>query len=252
MPSTLRFRSSYPTDKDPMTVPPTPKSPHGAYTGTPIPNPSKDRLSLRLRILFGIFALAAILSFAIFECRHLLIPSADIGIIPTRSSVYWKAKSALFAAEQARKRFGPPVEEVQAVFADQDAFQITGAWGDRAWIRMFPKGDGRVNVRDPRSLGLPRSAAAVDGNGGVVADTEVYEVAVVKQLECLAFLRSTLIEYDHEMHPSAHDRAHAFHCLDHIRQALLCVADTTLEPTNYGGIAASSPPQHHVGDDPKL
>ncbi len=48
------------------------------------------------------------------------------------------------------------------------------------------------------------------------------------------------------MHPAAHDRAHAFHCLDHVRQALLCAADTTLEPTGNGGVSTSVE-QHYVG-----
>lgn len=33
------------------------------------------------------------------------------------------------------------------------------------------------------------------------------------------------------MSQRAHVQEHALHCLDHVRQALLCAADTTLEPT---------------------
>ena len=58
-----------------------------------------------------------------------------------------------------------------------------------------------------------------------------------------------LIDYGREMHPAAHDRSHAFHCLDHVRQALLCAADTTLEPTDNGGASTSGElSNHYVGD----
>ncbi|KIW94750.1 uncharacterized protein Z519_04727 [Cladophialophora bantiana CBS 173.52] len=63
-----------------------------------------------------------------------------------------------------------------------------------------------------------------------------------------AFIRQILIDYDHEHHPHVHERAHVFHCLDHVRQALLCAADTTLEPTRDGGVVSvPDSPHRYVG-----
>ena len=74
---------------------------------------------------------------------------------------------------------------------DQHAFQLSGPKGDDAWLKMFPKSDGRVSVLDPRRYGLPSSAAAVDGDGHSISNTEIFEVAVVKQLECMVSLLAT-------------------------------------------------------------
>ena len=50
---------------------------------------------------------------------------------------------------------------------------------------MFPKGDGRIAVRHPREHGLPLSAAAIDDQGNAIPDTEIYDIAIVRQLDCL-------------------------------------------------------------------
>ncbi len=180
MPSPLRFRATYGSEKDPL-IPRTPKSPRG-FTGDPVPPINSTLKRFPLRILFGILATAALLSLALFSYRGKLIPSLDI---PIRSSVYWTTKSAAHAGLKERESFGPSGVTVKAVFVDQDAFQLQGARGDRAWLGMFPKGDGRVLVSNPRRHGLPVSAGAVDGDGALVSNAEIYEVAVVKQLDCM-------------------------------------------------------------------
>lgn len=103
-------------------------------------------------------------------------------------------------------------------------------------------------------------------------------------LQKQAFIRHVLIDYDHEHHPHIHDKAHVYHCLDHskfsfqhsllasltvgkfvllpsmtrtfpgehtltlllVRQALLCHADTTLEPTGSSR-DYSHDHQHYLG-----
>ncbi|KIX97667.1 uncharacterized protein Z520_06445 [Fonsecaea multimorphosa CBS 102226] len=242
MPSTLRFRPPYRGEKDALVVPRTPKSPRGEYTGEPVP--AEDSTSKRhpLKVVFSVLLFAGALSWSFFSYRHQLV-------IPAFPSAYWKTNSTAHTDHQLQT-FTPSFGAAPSVFADRYEFQLQGSRGDRAWLRMFPKGDGRVSVRHPRKYGLPPSAAAVDGDGQAVSDTEIYDVAVVRQLECLAFIRQILIDYDHEQHPHVHEKAQVYHCLDHVRQALLCAADTTLEPTRDGG--AFSPlnvngPHHYVG-----
>ncbi|KAH0842311.1 hypothetical protein FOPE_07525 [Fonsecaea pedrosoi] len=242
MPSTLRFRSPYRGEKNALVVPRTPKSPRGEYTGAPVPAESSTSRRNPFKALFGVLLVTAALSFTLFSYRHKLIPT-----FPTRPSAYWKTNRTAPATSRI-KTFAPSFGELPSVFADRYEFQLQGAKGDRAWLRMFPKGDGRISVQHPRRYGLPLSAAAVDGDGHPVSDTEIYDVAVVRQLECLAFIRQILIDYDHEEHPHVHEKAHVFHCLDHVRQALLCTADTTLEPTRDGGVVSSpQSPHHYVG-----
>lgn len=69
--------------------------------------------------------------------------------------------------------------------------------GDRAWLSMFPEGNGSVVVKNPRDYGLPLSADAIDASGKTVPDTEVYEVSIVRQLGCLvSFVPENLSEMD--------------------------------------------------------
>ncbi|EXJ71016.1 uncharacterized protein A1O5_06009 [Cladophialophora psammophila CBS 110553] len=242
MPSSLRFRSPYRGQKDSLAIPRTPKSPRGEYTGDPVHPEGATSKRFPLKIVFSILLVAACLSFALFSYRHRLIPS-----FPTGPSAYWKT-SGPARANPKLQTFAPSFSETPSVFADRYEFQLPGTRGDRAWLRMFPKGDGRIAVQHPRKYGLPSSASAVDGDGHAIFETEIYDVAIVRQLECLAFIRQILIDYDHEHHPHVHERAHVFHCLDHVRQALLCAADTTLEPTRDGGVVSvPDSPHHYVG-----
>ncbi|OCT45940.1 hypothetical protein CLCR_00494 [Cladophialophora carrionii] len=213
MPSSLRFRSpAYRGEKDGI-VPRTPKSPRGVYTGDPIPgrkqSHSRLRRAITLVFLFGTLAAAAFLFLALVPHYRL-----SLGLrFPALSSSYRPGHKGAGTRANQQSTPPPPTEVIQAVFADQHAFQMPGAKGDRAWLNMFPKGDGRVKLRDAEMK------------------TQIYDVAVVKQLECLAFLRHILIDYSHEQHPLPREKSRAYHCLDHVRQAVLCAADTTLEPT---------------------
>ena len=119
---------------------------------------------------------------------------------------------------------------------------------------MFPDGDGSVVVKNPRYYGLPPSSSAVGEQGDEVEETEIYEVSVVRQLNCLvsdlhvfilflfcymiltsrplqALVRDFVIDPYATMSQGDDIYRQVLHCLDHLRQALLCAADTTLEPT---------------------
>jgi hypothetical protein len=71
-------------------------------------------------------------------------------------------------------------------------------------------------------------------------ELELFSLTTLRQ----AFLRHILIDYSHERHPRAHEQSHAHHCLDHLRQAVLCAADTTLEPTSLSDGVSS----HHMDE----
>lgn len=134
-------------------------------------------------------------------------------------------------------------------------------------------------MKNPRQYGLPPSSVAVDGQGNKVVDTEIYDVSVVRQLGCLvsalhlflsprgspvafdvefteslyqkkkkltrhiqALLRDFIIDHDATISRGSYIHRHALHCLDHVRQALLCAADTTLEPTGDDTVTLDTEP----------
>ena len=99
---------------------------------------------------------------------------------------------------------------------------------------MLPAGNGLVQVRYPSQYGLPRSEKQTDGYGREVADVEVYEVAVVRELECLLVVRELLGRYE-ELGKGYHgqgggkqgevvqdwERVDALRCLDHCKSFLI-------------------------------
>jgi hypothetical protein len=181
MPSSLRFRSPPHAGERDVIVPRTPKSPQGFYTGVPVAasksSRSHFRYALTLVFLLGTLAIAGLLSLTLFP-QYRLSPGFQI---PISSSSYWRARSAAHTGAGAgpNQRFTPraPTELVQAVFTDHRAFQMQGVNGDRAWSNMFPKGDGRVRARDP--------------------EMQIYDVAVVKQLECLVCMSMSMSMRSH-------------------------------------------------------
>ena len=112
---------------------------------------------------------------------------------------------------------------------DDLAFQDPGEKGHEAWVRMLPAGNGLVVVEQPRRHGLPRSERLVDYLGGAKAknegrkeDAEVFEVAVVRELECLLIIRDLLGEVfgaaaDGRSGVQEWERREAGRCLDHCK-----------------------------------
>ncbi|KAI9057633.1 hypothetical protein FKP32DRAFT_1583349, partial [Trametes sanguinea] len=73
--------------------------------------------------------------------------------------------------------------------------------------------------------------ALVPGNGGIVyigSERQPYMLSVFHQLRCLDILRRAYLS----RHPPTPDgpNASALHCLNYIRQMVLCRRDTILEP----------------------
>jgi hypothetical protein len=79
---------------------------------------------------------------------------------------------------------------------DEPAFQDVGEAGHEAWLRMFPRGNGLVRVEEPRKHRLPRSRRVLGRDGRFVGEAEVFEVAVVRELECLLAVRDLLRRWE--------------------------------------------------------
>nr|POE74587.1 oxidase ustya [Quercus suber] len=102
---------------------------------------------------------------------------------------------------------------------------------DYAWNMLLPPGRGYVFVPDAEARGLAPGQQTSSG--------PIYSVAMYHQLHCLARLRKLhwvfkdgIVSGEDTLARSFAGReasAHAQHCFDYLRQALLCNADMTLE-----------------------
>lgn len=55
-------------------------------------------------------------------------------------------------------------------------------------------------------------------------------------------LRDFIVDHDATISQGSYIHRDALHCLDHVRQALLCAADTTLEPTGDDTVLVDTEP----------
>lgn len=95
----------------------------------------------------------------------------------------------------------------------------------------YQYGDGFINVKDSRALGLPPGIQSPEG--------ELYDVSLFHQLHCLMRIRETLFIARFAMNHTNAEKIdetlieptmmHVHHCFDYIRQALMCAGDLTLE-----------------------
>lgn len=103
---------------------------------------------------------------------------------------------------------------------------------DEMWQRLSPPGDGIVEVPNTFTTSLPYSLPAPNN-----PDThKVYGVSMFHQLHCLNFLRFAYYPDTIESMAPTEIVAHRDHCLDYIRQAIMCAGDATFEPLTMVGI----------------
>ncbi|KAH8884196.1 hypothetical protein GQ53DRAFT_846499 [Thozetella sp. PMI_491] len=123
------------------------------------------------------------------------------------------------------QEFIPDIPSRGATFKFPTKYEDTGPDGDRLWDELMPVGAGFVRVPYPRRFNMPASEPIEDDN----EEGELYSLSVTHQLHCLAVLRHVIIKYEkHDKSRFAGD-GHEYHCLDYIRQAVLCAGDTTLD-----------------------
>ncbi|MCJ1481037.1 hypothetical protein MMC06_001193 [Schaereria dolodes] len=131
------------------------------------------------------------------------------------------------AFQQPEKDWLAPAGSVNHTFKYQRKFADapTNAT-EKTWEVMFPRGRGFIqnpNV-SPNMMG----------------------VAVYHQLHCLDAIRRGYYSALAGTTPSMHsDPPHMRHCIDYLRQSLLCNADTNLEPVDFaiGGVTGWGPRQ---------
>jgi len=86
-------------------------------------------------------------------------------------------------------------------------------------------GSGFLRVPHPRKYALPRSKKIENDT----EEAEIYSVSMTHQLHCLGVLRNVITKYSKGDKSRFAGAGHEYHCLDYIRQAILCAGDTTLD-----------------------
>ncbi|EMF12706.1 uncharacterized protein SEPMUDRAFT_44288 [Sphaerulina musiva SO2202] len=103
---------------------------------------------------------------------------------------------------------------------------------DEMWERLSPPGDGIVEIPNEYTANLPKSLPAPHN-----PDTHtVYGISMFHQLHCLNFLRFAYWPDTVEDMPAEEVAFHRDHCLDYIRQGIMCAGDATFEPLTEAGI----------------
>ncbi|KAI0418349.1 hypothetical protein F5X98DRAFT_337826 [Xylaria grammica] len=145
---------------------------------------------------------------------NLLLVTLPVGVI----CFYW-GKLAQANSRTQLDWLSPP-GHVKSVFRYQKPFTLAPDNNSSVlWSSLFPRGDGFV--QHPEISPVPTC------------------LAVYHQLHCLDAIRHGYWAAVDGVKPAHHGRpAHVRHCIDYLRQSLMCHADTNVEPiqADLGGV----------------
>ncbi|KAJ1706237.1 hypothetical protein NYO67_11591 [Aspergillus flavus] len=97
------------------------------------------------------------------------------------------------------------------------------------WDKLIPPGRGFVTVKRTKS-----GALSFEEHSSVFSDPdpskEYYCISAFHQMHCLAIIYSAIFSKDHSGHHHRDDHSdHTKHCIDYLRQSIMCASDATLE-----------------------
>ncbi|KAL2814808.1 hypothetical protein BJX63DRAFT_391661 [Aspergillus granulosus] len=107
------------------------------------------------------------------------------------------------------------------------------------WEAIIPVGQGFIRVSDPRNYNL---ASGVPIDNKTSPTEEGYLVSMYHQLHCIAVLKRTVSVMENPNNTLLYfpttgqkifggmDLEHSNHCVEYLRQAVMCSGDLTLEP----------------------
>jgi hypothetical protein len=171
-----------------------PRSPHGFGFDASVhasDSYSKTKLPWEVRGLFGLaLGLLSLLIIAAILHLNQSQTSASSHIDPDHhhhlhEPVFSIPTFALFET---------PVEgKLHINGTPEEDFLDNGDKGHKAWFHLLPAGHAQVKVVHPSRLGLPKSDSwSAPGHDEGRSDAEIYDVSVVRDLECLMMLREVL------------------------------------------------------------
>ncbi|KAK7708892.1 hypothetical protein SLS64_006372 [Diaporthe eres] len=116
-----------------------------------------------------------------------------------------------------------PMKEVKFDFPTD--YEDTSVEGDKLWDKLMPIGSGFVRVPHPRRFDMPASKTIEDDPD----EAEIYSLSALHQLHCLGVIRDVVKKYEKHDKSRFAGAGHEYHCIDYIRQSIMCSADTTLD-----------------------
>ncbi|KAH0489360.1 hypothetical protein TgHK011_009792 [Trichoderma gracile] len=177
-----------------------------------LPFPQTERRRSNLTLIH--FALVALLSSVISVAVSLIVWKAVLPQAGVREDV--KLLPGLNI---------PPLGPIHKAFMPERVYDDPRTEnGHAAWMNLFPKGKGYVSIKNIEAAGpVPDyvRGTSTDGSGR-------FSVAVFHQLHCLYLLQSDLFEALEANITEPH--SHTLHCLDYLRESIICASDSTLEP----------------------
>ncbi|KAK4498486.1 hypothetical protein PRZ48_011144 [Zasmidium cellare] len=156
-----------------------------------------------------------------------------------RRSLLWSGLSILgvvalitaYISVTSRSRsFIPTITWGPVEFTPDERFSVSSMGDHNPWDELIPKGKGFVRVPKDKTQGLGETHLLHNGDGE-------YCLSVFHQLHCVAMLRNALNSMRSEGKIMTHDAGdddqdplvHVDHCIDYLRQAIMCSGDMTLE-----------------------
>ncbi|OJJ42289.1 hypothetical protein ASPZODRAFT_20615 [Penicilliopsis zonata CBS 506.65] len=148
------------------------------------------------------------------------------------------------APRRGLPRFGPSLPEKVITFGNTagigpdlvyaDHEMLWNATRNRElhenWQALYPKGRGYIVAHDGDDFEHANPPFAIDGYLSPDDHYEGYILSVFHQLHCLSILMSRLGTSHEEFATHTPEQLeHVSHCVEYLRQAILCSADTSLE-----------------------
>ncbi|THH00335.1 hypothetical protein EW026_g2166 [Hermanssonia centrifuga] len=184
-------------------------------------NATKDRLQRRIRILSSICIAQSLLLLVAAVALVLGRKSNDVVDLSHAQLLYSPAQEALtFEA----KKYVADIEDI-TIYRGEPSNAVDNAWSDL--YNAF--GVSRISKSEARLL--PNQTLAIPGD----ENHHIISLSVFHELHCLNTIRKALhTEYYTDpitgnlgVIPKAEVPEHISHCIDNIRQALMCASDIT-------------------------
>ncbi|KAH8811326.1 hypothetical protein F5884DRAFT_781778 [Xylogone sp. PMI_703] len=178
------------------------------------------RRLLNLRVLFEVSLVVTLIT--LFSTGSVHLPHKNTG--PPRYGPTLPRKSVIIGNTAG---FGPDI-----VYNDIEMMRNATRMKEihRNWQQLFPKGRGYVKVKEHEDFEVLHPPFKMHD---VLEEGDFYEgyiLAVYHQLHCLSILTTALGVSRAEWAALEEQKVdHRAHCVEYLRQSILCSADTTLE-----------------------
>ncbi|KAM7192069.1 protein of unknown function (DUF3328) domain containing protein [Naviculisporaceae sp. PSN 640] len=186
----------------------------------------------------------------IFTLVNFVALMAVLHIVSLDGKIHEKISGGCMT-EQTDKTIFPKIPKSMVVFKPDKTYNVDPFGPDSLegpWNKLSPKGKGHIRVENPSSLGLSGGFPLHnDANPDTTSKAEEYTIAMFHQLHCLAAVQSKmtrLLEWYHETNDKEYLKFvlsqenmaddHVYHCIDYIRQSIMCSGDSTLEKARVG------------------